>query len=82
MGLRLNRFGQSIVSRGGHDDASDDDILLLELMSRAPGMSRSDYEKCFVALRQEFGEDALRAIQNGHVKFEERTIVGGRGDAL
>jgi hypothetical protein len=72
MPLRLNRFGQDILSHGGHDDVSDDDLLLMELIQRAPGMSRDDYQRCFVALREEFGEDALRAIQTGHVKFEER----------
>lgn len=72
MGMKLTPFGQSIIRRGGHDDQSDDDMLLLELMSRAPGMSKEDYQACFVALRLEYGEDALRAIQTGHVVFEER----------
>lgn len=76
MGIKLSDLGRRIVSRGGHDDASDDDMLLMELIRRAPGMSRDDYQKCFVALRTEYGEDALAAIRSGHVKFEEVAASG------
>ena len=74
-GIRLTPFGEGIVRKGGHDHASDDDMLFLELVKRAPGMTRDDYQRCFVALREEYGEDALRAIQSGHVVFEE--VQGG-----
>lgn len=75
MGYTLSPFGKNIVRRGGHDDASDDDMLLLELMSHAPGMSQEEYKQCFIALRLEYGEDALQAIRSGYVKFEE--VRGG-----
>jgi hypothetical protein len=70
--LSLNDFGKDIVRRGGHDDASDDDQLLMELMARAPGMTKEEYAQCFVALLEQYGEDALLAIRSGAVKFEER----------
>lgn len=72
MGYILADKGQRIVRRGGADNQSDDDMLLLELTSRAPGLDRSDLEKLFVALRMEYGPDALDAIQAGHVHFELR----------
>lgn len=75
MGFILSPLGKNIVRRGGHDDSSDDDMLLLELAARAPGMSREEYQTCFVALRLEYGEDALHAIRSGYVKFEE--VRGG-----
>lgn len=70
--LRLTDKGARIISRGGADGLSDDDLLVLEIAERAPGMSREDLLKCFVSCRLEYGEDALRAIQSGHVKFEVR----------
>lgn len=70
MGIVLNDKGQQIVRRGGADDQSDDDLLLLELIARAPNMSQEAYEQCFVSLRMEYGNDALRAIRSGEVKFE------------
>ena len=72
MGIKLNDLGESIVRRGGHDDISDDELVFLELVKRAPGLSQEDYQKLFVALRMQCGEDALYALQNGHVTFEER----------
>ena len=71
MGIKLDDLGQSIVRKGGHDDVSDDELLLLELVKRAPGMAMEDYKTAFVALREEYGEEALRAIQTGHVQFEQ-----------
>lgn len=72
MGTSLNEKGELIVKRGGDDEQSQDDMLLLELIQRAPGMSPEDLQRCFVALLEEYGEDALHAIRSGHVKFEER----------
>lgn len=68
----LTEKGRTIVARGGADGASDDDMLLLEIAARAPGMSKDDLALCFVNLRLEYREDALRAIRTGHVKFQER----------
>lgn len=70
-GLKLTPFGEKIVRRGGHDDASDDDMLFLELTKRAPGLSPEDHKQCWIALRMEYGEDALAALQQGYVEFEE-----------
>lgn len=70
--MKLTPFGKRVVQRGGADGYADDDLLLLELIAKAPGLDRSDLERCFVALRMEYGEEALRAIKSGHVAFEER----------
>lgn len=72
MGYILADKGQRIVRRGGEDGLCDSDLLLLELVARAPGLSKADLQKLFVALRMEYGPDALDAIQTGCVKFEER----------
>lgn len=69
-GYKLTDFGSSIVRKGGHDDVSNDDLLFLELVKRAPGLSFDDLQKCFVALLNEYGDDALAAIRSGHVQFE------------
>lgn len=71
MGLKLLPFGSNILRRGGHDDASNDDLLFLELVKRAPGLSKEDYGRLFVAIMEEYGENALAAIRSGHVQFEE-----------
>jgi hypothetical protein len=68
----LTEKGQRIVKRGGADGQTDDDLLVLEILNRAPGIPAADAQAFFVALRQEFGEDALHAIRNGHVKFAKR----------
>ena len=68
----LPEKGARIVARGGADGQSDDDLLLLEIAARAPGMSKDDLALCFVNLRLEYGEDALRAIRTGHVQFAPR----------
>lgn len=68
----LTEKGRDIVKRGGADGLSDDDLLVLEIAQRAPGMSQQDMALCFVNLRIEYGEEALRAIRTGHVQFEER----------
>lgn len=72
MGYVLADKGKQIVRRGGDDSVDDDELLLIELVSRAPGLSEEDLQRCFVALRMEYGNDALAAIRSGHVKFEER----------
>lgn len=72
MGISLNDKGRKIVERGGHDDASDDDILLLELISRASGCSPDEYQTLFISLREQYGEDALKALRSGHVQFRAR----------
>lgn len=68
----LTERGLSIVRKGGHDDASDDDLLVLELVKRMPGESMVGLMRVFVALREQYGEDALRALQTGHVVIKER----------
>jgi hypothetical protein len=78
MGFILADKGKRIVRRGGADGQSDDDLLLLELAARAPGLSKEDLQRCFVACRMEYGKDALAAIRSGHVRFDERP---GRTDA-
>lgn len=72
MGYILSDKGETIVRRGGADGQSDDDILLLELTAAAPCLSHADLQRCFVALRMEYGTDALAALRSGHVRFEER----------
>lgn len=69
----LTEKGRRIVSRGGADGASDDDMLVLEIIKLCPGLPAADAQAFFVALRLEYGEDALHAIRNGHVKIEPRT---------
>lgn len=68
----LTEKGSAILRRGGSDDASDDDLLVLEIIARAPGINADDCRAFFVALRLEFGEDALHALKNGHATFEKR----------
>lgn len=68
----LTEKGAAIVKRGGADGVTDDDLLVLEIAARAPGLSQQDLAQCFVNIRLEYGEDALRAIKSGHVKFEPR----------
>lgn len=68
-GIKLNHMGEKIVRRGGDDKFDDDGLLIAEIMQRAPGMSLTDYQQTFIALRVEYGEEALRAVQTGHVSF-------------
>lgn len=68
----LTDKGAQIVRRGGADGQSDDDILILEILDKMPGISANDCKSFFVALRLEFGEDARYALKNGHVSFEKR----------
>ena len=77
MGIVLNHIGQRIAKRGGDKslenidpDEADDTMLIMEIMHRAPNMSPDDYQETFVALRMEYGTDALAAIRSGHVQFE------------
>jgi hypothetical protein len=72
MGYVLSDRGHSIVRKGGHDDVSDDDLVILEILKRAPGLSKRDLEACFISIISEYGNDALAAITSGHVRFEER----------
>ncbi len=72
MGYVLSDLGQKIVRKGGHDDQDSDGQLILEILKRAPGLSKRDLEACFISIRTEYGEDALAAITSGHVRFEER----------
>jgi hypothetical protein len=71
VGYKLLPLGETIVRRGGADDQSRDDLLVLELMKRAPGLEREELQAIFVACLTEYGEDALEAVQSGHVQFEE-----------
>lgn len=71
-GMVLTEAGQKIVKAGGADGISDDTMVMLEVISRAPGMPEQDLALCCVNLRMEYGEEALRAIKTGHVKFEKR----------
>jgi hypothetical protein len=68
----LTGKGAAILKRGGADGMSDDDMLVLEILARVPGASMNDVAAFFVALRTEYGEEALRAIRTGHVQFEKR----------
>lgn len=71
MGITLTHKGEGLVKHGVDDDGDNDDgALVREVMARAPGMSYEDYQQAFVALRLEYGTDALRAIRTGHVQFE------------
>lgn len=61
-----------ILRRGGSDATSDDQMVLLEILKRAPGMDAEGLKTCFIGLRMEYGDDALRAVRSGHVQFEAR----------
>lgn len=71
-GIKLSPIGERTVRRGGDDLATDDDMILLEIVKRAPGLSQDELRACFIAILTEYGPDALRAIRTGHVQFEER----------
>lgn len=70
--IHLTPQAQEIVAKGGDDDISDDQMLLMEIAKRAPGMLPDELQRCFIAIRMEYGEESLRAIRTGHVQFEER----------
>ena len=77
MGIILNAQGQRIVKRGGDKSLenlpameADDRLLFLELVARAPNMEPEDYCQAMIALRMEYGMDALKAVRSGHVQFE------------
>lgn len=70
-GVTLSEFGKSIVRKGGHDDQDDDGMLILELAQRLPGLSVGDLQKVFVAMRVQYGEEALQALREGYVVIEE-----------
>lgn len=76
MPIVLNHAGRKIFNRGGDkrfDNVdpveADDSLLIFEIMGRAPNMDPADYEEVFIALRLEYGEDALDAVRSGHVQF-------------
>ena len=69
---RLTEKGERILARGGDDTMDEEGMILLEILKRAPGMSKADMQACFVTLRMEYGEHTLEAIQSGHVQFEPR----------
>lgn len=77
MGYILADKGKTIVRKGGADGQSNDDLLLLEIVKRAPALSQRDLQKCFIAIRMEYGDDALAAITSGAVRFEERPAGEG-----
>lgn len=70
-GLKLNPIGEAIVRRGGADGIDNDGMLIHELIARAPGLSADEYQIMFVAIMEQYGEDALYAIRHGYVQFEE-----------
>ena len=70
--LGLTDKGARILRRGGADHVDEEGMIILEILKRAPGMSKADLQTCFVTLRMEYGEHALEAIQSGHVQFESR----------
>lgn len=70
-GVTLTDFGKGIVRKGGHDDQDVDGMLILEIAKRAPGLSVEDMQRVFIACMEEYGENALAAVQEGYVKFAE-----------
>lgn len=68
----LTDDGARVVHRGGDDAVNGEEMVLLEIVHRAPGMTRDDLQSCFIAIMQQYGADALKAIRSGHVKFEKR----------
>lgn len=71
-GVHLTTSATAILRRGGHDSLSDDQMLVMELAKLAPGMSPEDLQKCFIACRMEYGKDALAALREGYIRFDER----------
>lgn len=70
----LSEKGRNILARGGADGQTDDDMLVLELVAKMPGLSQQDLALVFVNLRNEYGEDARRALADGHVQIEPRKL--------
>lgn len=70
----LSEKGRTILARGGADGQTDDDMLLLEIAAKMPGLSQADLAKVFVNLRVEYGEDARHALATGHVQIEPRKL--------
>lgn len=68
----LSDKGRAILARGGADGMTDDDLLLLEIAAKMPGMPQADLARVFVSLRLEYGEDARRALADGAVQIEPR----------
>lgn len=74
-GVTLTPEAAEAVKRGGSDKMSDDQMLIAEIIARAPGMSPEDLQQCFINILETYGEEALRAIRSGHVQFEKRNGV-------
>lgn len=70
-GCYLTEKGHEIVKRGGHDAIDEDEMLLYEVLHRAPGMPVEELQNAFIAIKMEYGNDALKAIRSGHVQFEK-----------
>ena len=70
--INLNDAGRRVVDRGGQDGISDETMLLLEIIKRAPGMTQGDLRHCFITAMEQYGKDALKAIRSGHIKFQAR----------
>ena len=69
----LNDDGRRVLRRGGQDGVSDDTLLMLEIIERAPGMTEGDLRHCFIAAMEQYGSDALKAIRSGHIQFKPRS---------
>lgn len=69
-GLVLSPIGEEIIKRGGHDRLDNDGMLITELVSRMPGLGPVELQAVFVAVMEEYGEDALIAVRRGYVKVE------------
>lgn len=70
--IHLNDEGRRVLRRGGHDGVTDDTLLMLEIIERAPGMNEGDLRHCFIAAMDQYGSDALKAIRSGHIQFKAR----------
>lgn len=71
----LSEKGRTILARGGADGQTDDDMLVLEIAAKMPGMAQADLAKVFVNLRLEYGEEARRALADGHMQIEPRKPI-------
>ena len=71
-GVHLTAGASDILRRGGADNLSDDQMLLMELTKRAPGLSPEELRQCFVSCLLEYGDSALRAVREGYVQFKRR----------
>lgn len=70
--IYLTDEGRRVLNRKGDDSVSDDTMVMLELIDRAPGMNEGDLRLCFVSVVEQYGNDALKAIRSGHVQFQRK----------